>query len=332
MSKLASILLFALVCVKPTTVNGQYEYVTNADGASITITGYSGPSAVSIPSNIDGLLVTDIGERAFADTSVANVTIPDSVTNIGLEAFDDCQNLTNVVLPDSLSIVGEDAFDGAGLTSITIPIGVTNIGYGAFDVGQTLTNVTIEFGITDIQTYMFAGCGLLNVVIPESITNIEPYAFSQCENLTNVFFTGNAPSVGQFVFAEDRVGPGGEGEVPYYITTAYYLPGKVGWAQFTSNTFIPADPPNSTNAEFVPAVMWNPTIQAAGTSFGLQNGQYGFDITGTTNLPIAIEACDDLSLSNWVVLKRLTITNGLFHFSEPFQPNTPARFYRIGFP
>ncbi len=47
---------------------------------------------------------------------------------------------------------------------------------------------------------------------------------------------------------------------------------------------------------------------------------------------IAIEACDDLSQSNWVVLKRLTLTNGLYHFGEPFNTNNAARFYRIGFP
>jgi hypothetical protein len=75
-----------------------------------------------------------------------------------------------------------------------------------------------------------------------------------------------------------------------------------------------------------------PQFKASGTNFGIQNGQYGFDVTGATKLPIAIEACDDLSLSNWVVLQRLTLTNGLYHFSEPFVPTNPARFYRIGFP
>jgi len=79
-------------------------------------------------------------------------------------------------------------------------------------------------------------------------------------------------------------------------------------------------------------VLWDPVIQASGTNFGVQNGQYGFDITASTNLPIAIEACDDLTLSNWVVLQRLTLTNGLYHFSEPFVSTNPARFYRIGFP
>jgi hypothetical protein len=88
----------------------------------------------------------------------------------------------------------------------------------------------------------------------------------------------------------------------------------------------------TTTNEFVPAVLWNPGIHATGTNFGIQGAQYGFDITGATNLPIAVEACDVLAQSNWVVLRRLSLTNGLVHFSEPFQSNAHARFYRVGFP
>jgi hypothetical protein len=120
-------------------------------------------------------------------------------------------------------------------------------------------------------------------------------------------------------------------DVQYYITTAYYLPGTTGWAEFSSNTIIYSNRYQPTTVS-VPTVLWNPTIQATGTNFGIQGDQYGFDITATTNLPIAIEACDDLSQSDWVVLKRLTLTNGMFHYSEPFDTNKPARFYRIGFP
>ena len=93
----------------------------------------------------------------------------------------------------------------------------------------------------------------------------------------------------------------------YYVATAYYLPGTTGWAQFSSNTLMAATYGGPTNV-FVPAVLWNPVIQATGTNFGVLNGQYGFDIIATTNLPIAVEACDDLSQSNWVVLNRLTLT------------------------
>jgi hypothetical protein len=142
---------------------------------------------------------------------------------------------------------------------------------------------------------------------------------------------GSAPAVDNTAFQNIDVGM--FQNTYYYSATAYYLPGTTGWAEFSSNTVIPPSDnyPITTNV-FMPAVLWNPTIEASGANFGIQNGQYGFDIVASTNLPIAIEACDDLTLSNWVVLQRLTLTDGLYHFSEPFVPTNPARFYRIGFP
>jgi hypothetical protein len=329
MSKLAYVPLFTLLLIAPVLVNAQFEYVTNSDGTSVTITGYSGPDDVVIPPTLNGLSVTDIGEGAFAVSDITSVVIPNGVTNIGQSAFNPCDYLTNVVLPETLIGVGNSAFLETALTSLTIPPNLANIGDAAFNVGSSLTNVTIDFGLTDIQSNMIGG-GFSSIIIPASVTNIGASGIGSAE-ITNIFFGGNAPTVGEFAFA--IFNPPETGEIPIeYIATAYYLPGTTGWAEFTSNTFIPADPPYSTNAEFIPAVMWNPTIQASGTNFGIQNGQYGFDITAPTNLPIAIEACDDLSQSNWVVLERLTLTNGLFHFSESFQSNSPARFYRIGFP
>src|SRR5277367_1785304 len=65
-----------------------YTYSTNADG-SANIAAYAGPPwVVNIPTNINGLTVTTIGYEAFFDdTSLTNVTIPDSVTSIGAYAF-----------------------------------------------------------------------------------------------------------------------------------------------------------------------------------------------------------------------------------------------------
>jgi hypothetical protein len=274
-------LLGVVILVSGQNLFRQFDYFTNADGTSITITGYSGPSALVIPSAINGLSVTGIEEFAFGGSDISTVTIPASVTNIGDAAFASCENLTNV---------------------------------------------SFSFGISDIQSNLFNTCRALpTITIPGSVTNIGDNAFFQCTTLSEVFFTGNAPMVDNTVF-QDFYSTGIGPDVPYYTATAYYLPSTTGWEEFSSNTFI-----QGTNI-VIPTVEWNPTIQASGTNFGIQNGQYGFDITAPTNLPIAIEACDDLTESNWVVLQRLTLTNGLFHFSEQFVSSNPARFYRIGFP
>jgi len=117
-------------------------------------------------------------------------------------------------------------------------------------------------------------------------------------------FKGNAPIVDQPFYADTNA-------------TIYYLPGTTGW----SNTFA-----------FVPTVLWNPLIQASGANFGVQNNRFGFNITGTANIPVVVEACTKLTNPVWTPLQTLTLTNGLFYFSEPVQTNSSGRYYRISSP
>ena len=84
----ARLLPLLLLLTLPAAVQAQFTYTTN--NGTITITGYTGPGgAVTIPSTINGLPVTSIGDWAFGDcTSLTSVTIPNSVTSIGTDAFD----------------------------------------------------------------------------------------------------------------------------------------------------------------------------------------------------------------------------------------------------
>ena len=79
-------------------------------------------------------------------------------------------------------------------------------------------------------------------------------------------------------------------------------------------------------------MLWDPLIQASGASFGVQSNQFGLNITGTSNIPIVVEACTNLASPVWIPLQALTLTNGLCYFSEPWQTNTPGRYYRISPP
>ena len=78
--------------------SGDFTY--SSDGSAITITGYTGPGgAVTIPDTIIGLPVTTIGNTAFYDkTSLTNVTIPGSVTNIEGGAFASCTSLVAITV------------------------------------------------------------------------------------------------------------------------------------------------------------------------------------------------------------------------------------------
>ena len=90
---------------------------TDGDRA-VEITGYSGKKqVVRIPSRINGMPVTSIGNGAFHPSRLVNanltsVTIPNSVTSIGYRAFEDSSNLTSVTMPNSVTSIERDAFDG----------------------------------------------------------------------------------------------------------------------------------------------------------------------------------------------------------------------------
>ncbi len=110
-----------------------FIYTTN--NGTITITEYTGPGgAVTIPDAINGLPVTGIQAWAFYDcTSLANVTIPDSVTAIGEAAFQICTSLTNVTIGNGLTMIGSGAFQGCTrLTSVSFQGNAPNYALDAF--------------------------------------------------------------------------------------------------------------------------------------------------------------------------------------------------------
>jgi len=313
------------------TING-HAFTYMVTNGTVIILSYSGPGGnVTIPSTIDGLPVIAIGNSAFSSspsssTPLTGITFPNSVTSIGDQAFYQCGSLTNVVIPDSVTNLGDAAFCFCGsLSNLTIGKGITTIRgggdrgmYGTF-LGSGLTLLYIPDNVTNISngTLDFGGSlgafwyspNLTNVVIGKGLAFLGAGTFSYCGNLAGVYFQGNAPTPGE----------SNNGEDIFYVdplVTLYYLPGTTGWGSTYANT---------------PAVLWNPQSQsaaggmAAGTSFG-------FNVVGTADIPILIEASANPGGGSWVPLQSCTLTNGSINFSDPESATIPARIYRIRSP
>jgi hypothetical protein len=314
MKNALSAILGSMLMAVPAAVEAQFSYITNSDGVSLTITGYAGSGGtVTIPACINGLAVVNIGVEAFNSCfSLTNVTIPSSVTSIGVEAFNSCFSLTNVTIPNSVTDIGAEAFNScSSLTSITIPGSVTDIAVETFQFCFSLTSVTIPNSVTSIGEGAFDSCSsLTNLTIPNSVTDIGEGAFEFCDSLAGVFFTGNPPTADKSVF------------LGVTNATIYYLSSATGWSSSFGGR---------------PAVLWNPLIGANGSDFGVKDGQFGFNIIGTANIPIVVEACTNLANPVWVPLQPLSLTNsvaiyGFVYFGEPFQAESSGRFYRISSP
>ena len=88
--------------------------------------------------------------------------IPNSVTEIGADAFYGCTALTAITIPDSVKVIGSYAFSGCtGLTSITLPSSVREIGESVFENCTGLTSITIPNSVKKIGEYAFWGCDRL---------------------------------------------------------------------------------------------------------------------------------------------------------------------------
>jgi hypothetical protein len=199
------LLLLLVLLALPAAVQAQFTFTTN--NGAITITGYTGTGgAVVIPSVINGYPVNSLGIFAFSPAPggpiITSVVMPDSVTNIGRDAFYDCGGLTNIVISTNVTLLDNEVFCFTGLTSFTFPNGITNIGISAFDNCISLTNVVIPSGVQYIGDYAFNDCYSMNsVTIPDSVTTLGDWAFSGC-NMTNLTIGHGITSIPTYEFEE----------------------------------------------------------------------------------------------------------------------------------
>ncbi|MDE6618350.1 MAG: leucine-rich repeat domain-containing protein [Clostridiales bacterium] len=122
------------------------------------------------------------------DTISGECTVKQDTLTIAEYAFYDCNSLTSVNMPDSVTSIGEGAFRGCGsLASAKMPDGITSIERDVFYKCANLTSIEIPTSVMFIEDYAFHGCSSLSgIEIPNSVLSIGDYAFRDCSSLANI--------------------------------------------------------------------------------------------------------------------------------------------------
>ena len=151
--------------------------------------------------------ITKIEDNAFEDfESLEKIIIPDSVTEIGNYAFRYCYALKQITIPYSVTKIGKNAFEACfHLTEIHIPRSVTEIKTGTFLNCLDLKDITIPKKKKKIRNSGFEGCcSLTHIIIPASVTEIESDAFSDCFSLKDIIIPDSVTKIRDYTFAGCR--------------------------------------------------------------------------------------------------------------------------------
>ena len=202
----------------------------------ISIGGYALDGCTGLTSVTIGSNVTSIGEGAFLyctglkeviynakaaadlesysevfkDAGTAadgmKVVFGESVEKIPAYLFKDCTGLTNVDIPDNVTVIGESAFDNCtGLKSVTIGSGVTTMGYSAFNGCTGLTEINYNAKRIEEVQHAFENAGTssggFDVVFGKNVEKIPDFIFYDCTGLTSVTIGSNVTNIGCGAFS-----------------------------------------------------------------------------------------------------------------------------------
>lgn len=179
------------------------DFKAEKAGGGVVITEYYGEGGnVKIPAQIRGYDVVYINE-AFQDCeTITGVYIPDTVTEIRSYAFQNSKELTYVRLPETLRAMGAQAFEGTAWLEARMAYDPLVIENGIVIEGRNCSgDVTIPEGVYMIGASAFYGCeGLTSVALPDSLERIEIWAFANCGNLVDITVPDGTAKVAAQIF------------------------------------------------------------------------------------------------------------------------------------
>ena len=159
------------------------------------------------PKNFSGIYrvaeeVKRIGKSAFRNCNqLTEIVLPEGLEVIGDTAFYGCTQLKQISLPKSVSQIGAYAYKGCPLQGTLDLMNIKDIGEGAFEGCTGLTSVVLPENLLRIEASLFQGCtGLTVINIPQCVTTIGTSAFASCSRLQSVSIPDEVERIEDYAF------------------------------------------------------------------------------------------------------------------------------------
>ncbi len=177
---------------------GDYSYRLLEDGTAEIVRWSGTDEELTIAAELDGYAVSRIGERSFSDCStLVSVVVPHGIIEIEDAAFNWCDQLQSVTLPETLKKMGYYSFVSCNLVSITIPDSVIEIGEAIFAGNKGLCEIIVSPDHPTLEVVDGAlvdkankclvcvpsGLNKQSFSFPDGIQRIGEEAFFGCERL-----------------------------------------------------------------------------------------------------------------------------------------------------
>lgn len=162
-----------------------------------------GAASIELPEGLE-----EIGEEAFSNSELTSVTIPASVTKVGERAFYSSNKLAKVEFAkgSKLTTIGAFAFNWCDkLASVSLPESLKKLESGVFSMCDSLEAIKVPAGVTELGDAVFANSGLKEIALPDGITKIGAATFRGCTYLTTATMPANLTELGTCTF-EDCLG------------------------------------------------------------------------------------------------------------------------------
>ncbi|KAL7722690.1 hypothetical protein QTN25_000300 [Entamoeba marina] len=143
-----------------------------------------------------------ISDKCFDGNIEKSITIPNTVTSIGISCFYECYYLENIVLSNRLNKINNYCFELCdSLTSIVIPSSIQSIGRYCFDGCFHLQSINIPDTVNYIGNSCFRHCtSLQTIILPSTLVLLEDHTFYNCCSLINIKFPTQLLSIGNNCF------------------------------------------------------------------------------------------------------------------------------------